>query len=386
MTQLRVYGNPHSGALDTSCTPVSPTPPTAIAPIQVRRWARNGKAPDSTLINRVREAANFAALYRSKQVWGGIGYDGYNCPGGTGVVWRFAMHSGPYTHALYSKGVTYAPISAATQAKSTLSVYSDAAMTVLVGSADFLYGAQPASTAGHVGWRMSRVISAWLDGVSPDTDYYCTISTSGNGKVASVAVFDMQSLSETTAGYLGVNLTMHSPVVYSDRQQPHTILKNIWKRGGAQVFNWSTANNTSSVGGYQREDSNGGVGTNKYNTSTSTTLTNLIDRTSTTVSATTPGFYADMTYKDRISQSSGVPCVMKVWGYNPTSPGGDGTVVLKNSAGTTIATVTGFGTTAAWVSTTFNMPATLDKYDLQFKTNNSGARFFVGAVSIWEQE
>jgi hypothetical protein len=387
MPQLRRYGNAIAiSGLGPRQTVVNVTSPTAIAPIQVRRYARPGMAPQSDLVNRVREAANFAALYRSKQVWGGIGLDGGNAPAGgsagaTVVCHRFACHSGPYTHAFLVKGVVYPPLGSATQAKVTVNVYSDTAMTALVSSAVLYYGAKPSGIS--FGWRLSRVMSAWVTGLSPDTDYYCTITATDSCKLGGLAISDMQALNVNGLGYFSSNLTMHSPIVYTDRQQPHTALKKVWTRGGSHVLNWSTVAGISLA----NDDSNGLVGTDKYVTSTSATLTNLIDRTSTTVSASTPGYTLDMTYKDRVSQTSGVPCVMKVWGYNPAAPGlNDGTVVLKNSAGTTIATVTGFAQTASWISTTFNMPATVDKYDLQFATNHAGNRFYVGAVSIWEQE
>lgn len=385
MTQIRVYGNPHSGTLDTSCTTVSPTPPTAIAPIQVRRWVRNGKAPDSTLINRVREAANFAALYRSKQVWGGIGYDGYNCPGSSagGTAFRFACHTGGFSHAFLVRGLVYPPLDSSTQAGVIVKVYSDAAMTTLVNSVTLCYGAKPAGTS--YGWRMARVMSAWLDGVSPDTDYYCTIAAVNAGKVGGLAIFDMQSLSETTAGYLGVNLTMHSPIVAAHRQQPHEVLKKIWKVGGSHILNFSTARLVNPVS--SSVDPNGFVGPDNYNTTISTTPVNLVDRSSTTFGTNVPMFYADMTMKDRVGQNGMVPCVMKVWGFSaPTA--GDGTVTLVNSSGTTIASVTGFSTSSSpsWVGTSFSMPATLDRYALMFRSNTSGVRFYVGQVSIWEQE
>jgi len=385
MPQLRTYGNPHIGDADTQCVISVPTPPTAIAPIQVRRWVRNGKAPDSTFINRVREASNFAVLYRSKQVWGGIGYDGFNAPSSStgGTAFRFACHTGPYTHAFYVKGIIYPPLNPSTQAGTIVKVYSDAAMTTLVSSLNLYYGAKPVGTG--FGWRMARVMSGWIDGVAPDTDYYCSISSVDSGKVGGLAIFDMQSLSETAAGYLGTNLTVLSPIVVSDRTQPHDALKAVWKRGGSHILNWSTARLANPVS--SSVDGNGFVGPDNYNTSISTTPVNLIDRSSTTFGTNVPMYYLDMTMKDRVGQNGLVPCVMKVWGFGAATPG-DGTVTLVNSAGTTIATVTGFSTSSSpqWVGTTFLMPATLDRYALMYKSNTAGVRFYVGQVSIWEQE
>jgi len=79
-----------------------------------------------------------------------------------------------------------------------------------------------------------------------------------------------------------------------------------------------------------------------------------------------------------------VPCIMKVFG-RATSPQ-SGSVVLKNSAGTTLATATTSSTTNTWFSSgQFSMPASLDKLDVQFKSS-AGARFYVYAVTVYEYE
>ena len=63
-----------------------------------------------------------------------------------------------------------------------------------------------------------------------------------------------------------------------------------------------------------------------------------------------------------------------------------GRVYLKNLAGTTIASIIdGWSTTTpTWVSTTFNLPATVDKYDLQF-ASTGGNTFSLFAVSVYEK-
>jgi hypothetical protein len=374
VTQLRLYGYPID-IIDvaTGHTGVSPTAPAALAPIPVRRYVRNGKAVDVGLANRLRDHANFAALYRSKEVFHGASTAFANGPS-TG--WRFAFHTGPYTHALLSRVLLAVPFNN-NQASVTLSIYSNAAMTTLVDSHVYYYGA--GSILSAYGWKLTREVTGWLNNVSPDTDYYGQVTSTDGGTVTGMTVFDMQSLSENFAGYLSTNLTMHNPVLSSDRADVSTIAKALWKRGGAQVFNWYYDGN----GSLNQDSSGGGVAC----TTTLTTDVNVIDRVSTAPSASSAGVTVDMRMKDRVSQSSGVPCVMKVWGH-VSSAGQDMVVTLKNAAGATIATVNGFSTTDGWKSVAFNMPAVVDKYDVFFHITpgGGGTRAFCGAVSIYEYE
>lgn len=362
-------------------TPSAPTPPTAIAPIQVRKYVRNGKAPSAELANKLNGAANFAALYRSKEVFSTLSaMPKTGSPAGS-PRWRFAFHTSINQHALWSVvGMLNPYLASATQAKMTLKIYSDASETTLVASADYNYG--PGTNSGGFGWRQAKWPMAWIDGLSPDTDYYGRFDLSGSPNAFCAAVFEMVSLTETYGGYITQSLTSHSPVFGVDRSNVHALLRNVWKRGGSKVLNWVVKPGIHDVGQDSTETNSVSV------TTTSTTLTNILDLTSTTVSSSTPGWYADMQNKDRVSQTSGVPCVMKVFGRGTT--GGTSTnlqVVLKNAAGTTLATCTSSGGTNAWFSSgTFNLPAAAGKLDIQFKTTTSPARAYLYAVSIWEQE
>ena len=64
----------------------------------------------------------------------------------------------------------------------------------------------------------------------------------------------------------------------------------------------------------------------------------------------------------------------------------DLTILVKNSAGSTIATLDGFTATNSWKSVSFNLPATLAKYDVHFYSTNPGARVYLYALCIWEQD
>lgn len=376
----RLYGDPPTtlplGPRQTSSIPLTPS---AVPPIQINRWCRNGMHPTAELASRIPEAANQAVLFNSKQVFTAPPYIGV----GNGsfyvnkVLWNFAFHTGPYTVALFCRLVMNAPFNSSANSIGRVKIYSDAALTMLVSTQDFNYGAGPGPSANPFVFQTIRALDKYIENLSPDTDYYGTVEGVNTAFIQTACIWDCPSLTESLNGYLAQNYTTHTPILAVDRKNASDVCRATWKRGGSMLATWAitpgSAINSDSTDGY------GSI------TTTSTTLTNILDRTSTTISSSTPGFWWDMRSRDRISQSSGVPCVLKVFGYQ--SGGADGNLVLKNSAGTTIATVSGFGATKSWKSVAFNAPAVLDKYDLQFKvTAPSGPRFHLYAFSAYELE
>jgi hypothetical protein len=378
MPQLNQYGiSIDAGDVGDRQTPSAPLNSVAMAPIQIRKWIRNGKAPNVELANRLNESANYSTLYRTKEVFSACMTPTVGSLTAT-TKWRFACHTGPYAHGLLGIAAMLNPyLSSATQAKATLKIYSDVTETTLVGSADFYYGA--GTNSGGFGWRQAKYPMQWIDGLSPDTDYYGRWDLSGSPNLLAASVWEMGSMTENFNGYLTQSLTMHSPILSIDRSNVHTVLKNLWKRGGAKVLNYVVQPGTSTFGVDSTEA--GSIS----NTTVSTTYTNMLDRSSTAVSSSSPGWTIDLRYKDRVSQTSGVPCVLKVFG-RATAPF-SGSVILVNSAGTTIATATTSSTTNTWFSSgQFNMPAVLDKYDLMFKTTSGASRFYVYSASVFEYE
>jgi len=382
MPDLNQYGaSINASDAGTRQVPSNPQPAASIAPIQVRKYVRNGKAPSAELANLLNASANYAALYRSKEIFRASQVPSGNGPIPSVTKWRFAFHTGPYSHGLLGLAGMFNPYTSGVhQSKATLKIYSDAAESTLVTSVDYIYG--PGSFGGGFGWRQNRYPMEWVTGLSPDTDYYGRWDTSDSAGIFCACIWDMQSVTEHNSGYLTQSLTSHSPVLSIDRANVATVLKSLWKRGGSKVLNWMVDPGSHSTGSDATETNSVSI------TTTSTTLTNILDRTSTTISASTPGWTLDMRMKDRRSQSSGVPCVMKAFGRGSAGiPSSDLNVVLKNSAGTTIATCNGFGVTNGWVSSgQFNLPATLDKYDIQFSSSIAAMRGYLYAVSIYEYE
>ncbi len=377
MAQKKIYGD-RAGSTAGTQVPALPVTKAAEPPIPTDRFFRNGKHPDASAMNALNIQMNQAMLFRTKEAFSILGDLG-SAPGiqatstaGTRARWRGAFHTSPYSHALLARVVMFPPSSNySNDTYATLKIYSDATETTLVSTTEFHYGPGP-STSSVGGWQYHKIIDKFIDGLNADTDYYFLWADEAFGRLQSAAVADLQSMSENYNGYLPVNFTEQTPVYDKYREQLVTPIPSLWKRGGAKVMGWTTNIQSSPT------------------TNATSTYKNVLDGTSTAVSASTPGWTLDMRYKNRLSQAT-VPCKLWVcgsWLTGGTPTGGD--VLLLDSAGSTVASISAgwANTTPKWVSTTVNLPATSAKYDIQIRMGPGGAAgtFSCYAISMYEYE
>jgi len=99
---------------------------------------------------------------------------------------------------------------------------------------------------------------------------------------------------------------------------------------------------------------------------------NLIDDTSTTVSASTPGAELDLRQHTTLSRASlGVP--VRLWVFAESTVANDtGAVIIVDDAGATKLAVPITGTTAKWYAVDGWLPATDAKYDAHYGGNTLG--------------
>lgn len=112
--------------------------------------------------------------------------------------------------------------------------------------------------------------------------------------------------------------------------------------------------------------------------------TNLVDGTSTTPSASTPGYTLDMRHRTTMSRAAlGVPVVMKV---TATATAGDtGSVKLLDSNGADVLVcLCNEGGTANYAVSGY-LPATVAKYDLVAGGNLSGSLTIL-SVNVFEYD
>lgn len=371
MGRPKLYGETlPPGSVGSRQVPAMPTSKAASPPIQLDRWFRNGMHPNAQALNLLNEAANQAALFRTKEVFRAIGPLGIGIGGMPGSVasldrWRFAFHTGPYTHAVMAIVMIASPSASwANDTYAKLQLYTDTAEATPAGSAEFHYGPGPNGTTQADGFQYLKPIMQYID-VDPDTDYYGKISQHYS-RIQSACVFELPSLTENFGGYLAQNVSVMTPVLDVFREKLALLTRAVWRRGAATVLNWTCDDQT-----------------NPPTTTSASGTTNILDG-SAAPSASTAGYTLAMNNKDRLSESSGVPVIMKAFGRK-TLGTPDGTVYIKDSGGSTVASIANaFNNTPSWQSVTFNLPASTAKYDLMRSCANGSGVFEVFAVSMWE--
>jgi hypothetical protein len=304
------------------------------APIEIDRWFRDGLHPNASPLNQMNEAANQAVVYRTKELFGHLGGDGDFIIGaahaGTTVRFRGAFRTGPYAIAAQVVVVLRqnAPAATTSRGYSTMDLYSDAAMTSLVSTTEFNFGVGDHAATD---WVHRKVVTKYVE-LSADTDYYVKFSDVDYCLVLGVSIFELGSMLEGVNGYLAQNTSTHTPVLNLHRQNLVTVSNALWQKGGAKCFDWDPQ-------------------------------TDALVFTTTSAAAVTicNGYVLDGTGKDRESQTSGVPCVFKAC-LKSSSGAQTATVYLKDSGGSTIASVSTTSTTPIWASTTFNLPASSATY------------------------
>ena len=349
-------------------------PGYAKAPLSAAQYARNGKCPDAVFQGALADAVNAAAAIRTKEV-ARFGAATYSIPILAARRWRFAFCTSPFARLIWMRVTLTMPDKGADNSGCRL-IVRDAAGT-LIGTAIAYQGGfivSPPTTPSY--WSHFDV--PLDDGagnaiiVPAGTVLFGEFDGYNNGRPVAVSVYESSMLPDTANGYAPSNYTSLAPVLAGHRTAVAAAARAMWQRGGAHLANWSCGLDSAPAH------------------SNTTVATNLIDLTSTTVSAATPGITLDLRYCARAKDAGQVPVTMYACGA-PTSGAVGGSVVLKDSAGTTLATVGTFTalapTAGAWLSTfwksaSFSLPATLAKYDFQI-VGSASPGLDVYAVSLF---
>lgn len=374
----KVYGDRIAiGSVGSRQVAALPASKAASPPIGLNRWARNGKSPSAQLVSALQEATNQSVLFRSKEVfrYAATFADAVGSAGaGDRSRWRFAFHTGPYTHALMVVVVMRPQdVSYDNNTYARLDLSTAVTGTPVALSQTFVHGSSPIGTGEARGWQYLKEVTSYVQGITKDTDYYGHFVDVDGARIQSATVYELSSMTQNLSGYLAQNLTGQSPILDVYRENVAVIQRALWKRGGAQVLNWTSG------------DCNATVTLGRF--TGSTVSRNVINDSSTAVSAATPGYTLDMTGKNRLTQTTGVPVVMKAFGS--ITGGSGGRVYLRNSAGAAVLTLDPTwvnGAPAQWYSVSGVLPASLAKYDPHYDCKIGGATFTLRGVSVYEYD
>jgi hypothetical protein len=341
-------------------------------PIAVKRYARNTTPVSAEFQNILADSAGYIGSIRGlKQVftWSAEPDDIPASSAGTRSRWRCAFHTAPFTqHIQVWLLVAKQDNGSASDPYVRCSLYN-AAGTSLLAKFERHYGASSSTTDIPSEWGFGYfTLQAGGPGtplveVDPDTDYTLLFEDVDYGRILSASVVELPYAPDTDNGYPSTDAGTGTAILDIDRGLIADIGRKVHKTWAAQLWN-----HTSDTDATAR--------------TFTTTYTNLVDGSSTSVSSSTPGATIDLRHRTTIRMAAdGVPVKMRVYA---SSTGADtGTVRLKDSSGTTMLEASITGTTAAWYDAIGYLPASLAKYDLH-GGGAASATVTVYAVSVYE--
>ena len=329
--------------------------------LTTNQWARNGRYPDAAFHGGLAARTNQLLRWRTKEVFS---YEVpiANIPTGATLRSRFRFHSSTHARYLFTRFVGALTGSTGSDPIEDQDVYSKLTFDnagVTVGEAAFHIGAVAGTAGGfftdapaYMGWADVALNdgSGNLIEIPADTDLNGLFTDVNEGRLVAASVYEV-SLEPTVAnGYLVGGQVAQSPIYDEDRGDLTVALRNALKRNGAMLLDWYVDKELVP------------------RTRVSATALNVVDNTSTTISAATPGWTIDLRNRNRLSATT-VPCVFAAYAKMSS---GTGNVKLIDSSSVVVAQVNVNSSTAQWWTTTVNLPATNAKYDILINGNGAG--------------
>lgn len=329
--------------------------------IQHRRDTLNGHYPSATYYRRVVDGMNHLTAYRHKQVFGRsvkLGDSTYGAAG-TNTIARFYFRSGHGAKFARVVMILGKDIAGGVATDPTVSVMFNSSSNT---SGPHSWGQSPTATIDAPSdWRIVNDVVA----ITPNTAYACWVETTDYARPLAVMVYELgdPTISEATDYYSGESFGADTPIFDAPQTRILGGLSNIWRHNGGTVCHW-------------------GLRDGAARTRSSATAINLVDNSTTGApTAATPGWSLDLRYRCTEGRAT-VPVEVAAYG---SIAAGSGTVLLVDSGGTTVATVTINSATPGWFTATALLPATADKYDLKFAGDGVNT-LSVYAVSLNEWE
>lgn len=338
-------------------------PVQARGPIASQRYCRNQQFPDANAERELATQLNQAIQLRPKEVfrWQGS----VSPPAGSSSTrnrWRFCFKTSPlhadlkivFVMALESPGGAGDP-------QSALTIYDATGVTV-IGSADVHYGLWNNGSGGTPDepfWFAATIVT--ISGCAQNTIYAGVFSDLPQGRLQSAVVYEEADDSLLANGYLWQGCAQGVPIAAADRAAVALLANARWQSGN-QLWNWCTDVDANVIA------------------STATTLTNVIDGT-TSVTAASAGVMLNLANHATATQA-GVPVTLYVYGSSLSNLGW---VKLLNSSGAVMLSVQ-IGTGLTWYNVTGTLPAAdLSQYVLAVLSNGGGSNFVeVYAASLIE--
>lgn len=320
-------------------------------------WCKNGDAPNGQWVTTLLNKLLLAERQEQKELFSAHGSASWPSSGSTRTRWRFEARTGTGA-ARFGVTALIAPATSKSGSAPTVTMYAlDVAagttttLTFLLGTSDPFAAFAPIGDC-FFGTKTMDCL--------PSKRYQFYFEEADLARLVAVVVYELPPTTPALYPLLGVG----SPIYSAHRTRLLGGATDAWNNNGSVLFHWCVDLDASP------------------RTNNTTTARNLIDDTSTAVSASTPGFIPPLSNARTLMQT-GASVVVAVYG---TPPAGGGTVTIKDDTGTTLITVTlTAGGALGWYTATGVLPAVDgEKYDIHFVKTSGGGNISVGAVSIYQ--
>jgi hypothetical protein len=330
--------------------------PTLRERIQPHHYCRNGQLVSPTFQSMTATLANQITALRPKEL---ASFCGDPEAPMTNVVWRFACHTSPNCGAIVArliitKAPAYidpdtlvGPVNANPMFE--LALYEDDVSETYIDSKRVGGGIANGETLDLSAdeWTVQTIILGSRALNLRDRDIRGVLNGAFGGNLIGAVVYECARAPLTENGYIAQQYSIGQGIYDTDRQDVADTAVDLWKRGAAPLFTFSSYRDATAPA----------------STLAAASPANIFDISVVTVTPETPGYFVDLRWCNTKARTT-VPCRFEA--YFKTGGGVTLEVQLKDSTGATVGTLSGGSTFGAWFQTEIELPPTLAKYDLMF--------------------
>lgn len=336
--------------------------------IDNERFNMNGMVPSAPALRRLAETFNFAAGRCKKQIFLKCQtLVGVEAGDPANVIWNGYFRTGENVDSLrVVLGIALTDYGFSSPPEVTLFVKDTGGSTILNPRWTFKASSAGVNVAPN---EISWVHAITEQDLSANTEYkfYFTCANGARLVMASLTECDKNHSDDGITGVADPGgFVAEAPIYDHHIGKLVTANNELWQHNGAHLISWAA-----------QYDEDG------WPPTVATSYTNIINLSSTTVTAATPGWYLQTQYHNTVNRTT-VPVKFCV---NTDRTAGAGTLDIKLTDGTNSVSITGIADVNGWSTTTGTIPAqAATKWDCHAKVSAGGTSHVIRAISLFEFE
>ena len=337
------------------------------------RFNANGMVPSATLMRNVAKRMNFVACKAKKQVFMKCQtLSAIDSGQPAEVVWPFAWRTGENSTGLRVV-VGMAPTDFAASTAPDLGIVIGAINGATLTTKRFYYNDRAGATVtpDEIHW-----VTDTITGLSANSNYRAHCECSQGMRIIALSVVELAvaQADDSVTAVCNSGVFPAEGDIYDSHMADLVEANNeLWRHNGSHLLT------------YTLPYSDLGTVRSTAAFAAPTTYTNILDATSTSVAATSPGFQLVTQYHNTTNRTT-VPVAMAVKAERTL---GAGSLRVRITDGTNTLEFLGITTSSDdWFITTGTIPAQAagTKWDLQARVSAAGTEFDIHSVCVWEFE